>query len=226
MSDIKPIETIYNGYRFRSRLEARWAVFFHMGNIKYEYEPEGYKLPDGTLYLPDFYLPEFDLYVEVKGEREGAWEEIDKAKKAVFWGSKVKRIVILSNIPLYHKNMGEPCFPCFYDEDADVEIGWWTFFSYEDENGECGVDGCLAVKSGYNFPWVIRPSGRMSGFRNRELSFQAVPRRILDEEKFGSGHFPEYAYEIDYENSEPLILAYKEARQARFEHGETPKGGK
>lgn len=23
--DIKPIETLYNGYRFRSRLEARWA---------------------------------------------------------------------------------------------------------------------------------------------------------------------------------------------------------
>jgi len=27
MADIKPIETIYNGYKFRSRLEARWAVF-------------------------------------------------------------------------------------------------------------------------------------------------------------------------------------------------------
>ena len=25
---IKAIETVYNGYRFRSRLEARWAVFF------------------------------------------------------------------------------------------------------------------------------------------------------------------------------------------------------
>lgn len=26
---IKPIETVYNGYRFRSRLEARWARFEH-----------------------------------------------------------------------------------------------------------------------------------------------------------------------------------------------------
>lgn len=25
---IKPIETKYDGYLFRSRLEARWAVFF------------------------------------------------------------------------------------------------------------------------------------------------------------------------------------------------------
>ena len=26
--DINAIETYYNGYKFRSRLEARWAVFF------------------------------------------------------------------------------------------------------------------------------------------------------------------------------------------------------
>jgi hypothetical protein len=25
---LRPLETLYNGYRFRSRLEARWAVFF------------------------------------------------------------------------------------------------------------------------------------------------------------------------------------------------------
>ena len=45
MSDIetiKPIETVYKGDRFRSRLEARWAVFFDAARIKWEYEPEGY----------------------------------------------------------------------------------------------------------------------------------------------------------------------------------------
>jgi len=41
---IKPIETLYNGYRFRSRLEARWAVFFDAIGLKYEYEVEGYKI--------------------------------------------------------------------------------------------------------------------------------------------------------------------------------------
>ncbi len=30
---IKPIETYYDGYRFRSRLEARWAVFFKVAGI-------------------------------------------------------------------------------------------------------------------------------------------------------------------------------------------------
>lgn len=65
--NIKPIETIYNGYRFRSRAEARWAVFFDACGIKYLYEPEGFILSDGTMYLPDFYLPESKTYFEVKG---------------------------------------------------------------------------------------------------------------------------------------------------------------
>ena len=65
---IKPIETEYNGYRFRSRLEARWAYFFDLLGIKYEYEPEGFLLGAGVRYLPDFYLPEMETYVEVKPE--------------------------------------------------------------------------------------------------------------------------------------------------------------
>ena len=38
---ITPIETIYKGYRFRSRLEARWAVFMDYCGADWEYEPEG-----------------------------------------------------------------------------------------------------------------------------------------------------------------------------------------
>ena len=57
---IKPIETEYKGYRFRSRLEARWAVFFDTLDVKWEYEPQGWQLADGTRYLPDFWLPDCD----------------------------------------------------------------------------------------------------------------------------------------------------------------------
>lgn len=53
---IKPIETYYKGYRFRSRLEARWAVFFDALGLRWEYEPEGFVLPSGRYYLPDFKL--------------------------------------------------------------------------------------------------------------------------------------------------------------------------
>jgi hypothetical protein len=62
---VTAIETKYKGYRFRSRLEARWAVFFEsLGDIKWVYEDEGYKLSDSSCYLPDFkisnrYPPEY-----------------------------------------------------------------------------------------------------------------------------------------------------------------------
>lgn len=39
---LKAIETEYKGYRFRSRPEARWAVFFDACGVKWDYEPEGY----------------------------------------------------------------------------------------------------------------------------------------------------------------------------------------
>ena len=62
---IKPIETKYNGFRFRSRLEARWAVFFDMIGLKYEYEVEGFEM-NGIRYLPDFYIPSLDRWFEIK----------------------------------------------------------------------------------------------------------------------------------------------------------------
>lgn len=55
MSEIRPIETRYKGYRFRSRLEARWAVFFDALGVPWEYEAEGYQTTEGG-YLPDFRL--------------------------------------------------------------------------------------------------------------------------------------------------------------------------
>lgn len=61
MNGPKPIETVYRGLRFRSRLEARWAVFFDALGIKYVYKPEGYK-PDELWYLPDFLLPDLDCW--------------------------------------------------------------------------------------------------------------------------------------------------------------------
>ena len=52
-TNIKAIQTEYKGYKFRSRLEARWAIFFDIIGLEWEYEPDGYDL-DGVWYLPDF----------------------------------------------------------------------------------------------------------------------------------------------------------------------------
>ncbi len=56
------IKTTYNGVNFRSRLEARWAVFFDLVGWKYEYEPY-----DLNGWIPDFILFGADeILVEVK----------------------------------------------------------------------------------------------------------------------------------------------------------------
>ncbi len=62
---VKAIDTIYKGYRFRSRLEARWAVFFDHLGLQWVYEDEGFELPSGW-YLPDFYFPKDHMWIEIK----------------------------------------------------------------------------------------------------------------------------------------------------------------
>jgi hypothetical protein len=58
------LPTEYGGVTFRSRLEARWAYFWDLVGVAWEYEPEGFQLPTG-LYVPDFWLPSFGWF-EVK----------------------------------------------------------------------------------------------------------------------------------------------------------------
>ena len=62
---LKAIETRYKGYRFRSRLEARWAVYFDTLGYEWEYEKEGYDLGDAGWYLPDFWLKSVNMWAEV-----------------------------------------------------------------------------------------------------------------------------------------------------------------
>ena len=77
-SELKAIETRYKGRRFRSRLEARWAVYFDSIGCKWDYEPEGFHLPDGTMYLPDFWLSSVGMWAEVKPK----WPTNDEIQKA------------------------------------------------------------------------------------------------------------------------------------------------
>lgn len=79
---IKPIPTEYNGVKYRSRLEARWAVFFDQLGVKNFYEYEGFQLPSGW-YVPDFYLPDIrgGLWVEIKPKRRPTQEEGNKCQE-------------------------------------------------------------------------------------------------------------------------------------------------
>lgn len=58
------VDTIFDGHKFRSRLEARWAVFFKALGVKYEYEKETYSVPAGA-FLPTFWLSVEDCFVQI-----------------------------------------------------------------------------------------------------------------------------------------------------------------
>lgn len=127
MTHIKAIQTEYKGHAFRSRLEARWAVYFDTLGIEWRYENQGYER-DGSVYvmagedpvtvypeptplryLPDFYLPQSGMFVEVKGDLMAYAADWQKHSELHDFGGVLpgfsgsfgenKGLVILSDIP-------------------------------------------------------------------------------------------------------------------------------
>lgn len=92
---MKAIPTRYRGYHFRSRLEARWAVFFDALGVLWDYEREGFEFSDGTRYLPDFWLPDLGLWAEIKG---GDCSAADMAKIERLEAESGKAVLLLHEI--------------------------------------------------------------------------------------------------------------------------------
>lgn len=83
---VKAIPTDYSGIRFRSRLEARFALMFDRMGVRWKYEPTRLPLADGSEYIPDFWLPDSDAIVEVKGghnERLAKLRDLDRTGQTV-----------------------------------------------------------------------------------------------------------------------------------------------
>lgn len=114
-TSIMPIETIYKNIVFRSRLEARWAIFFEEMGIEYEYEPETFLVPFNGYsmkYCPDFVLHNIKctdnilqpIYVEVKGrERYCDIYEMDRRKFESF--AKNNSLLVLGSLPFRVSDM-------------------------------------------------------------------------------------------------------------------------
>lgn len=101
---MRAIETRYRGYRFRSRTEARWAVFFDHLGLRWDYEAEGYVLPKNGYYLPDFklILPNEELvYCEVNSSEADDFDvnEIDKLRE--FSNERRCKVLLLTGVPDY-----------------------------------------------------------------------------------------------------------------------------
>ncbi len=123
---MKAIETHYKGYRFRSRLEARWAVYFDADGIEWEYEKEGYSLPGVGLYLPDFWLPRVKMFAEVK-PGEFSESELDRCRA----------LARHSGCPVLLLD-GSPDYRSYYAVEqgfaGDAGIGWDYIVSTGGEN--------------------------------------------------------------------------------------------
>lgn len=68
----------YKGIWMRSTWEIKYAKYLDKLGVKWQYESKRFNLGNLT-YLPDFYLPEKNLYVEIKGYMSpGAYKRIKK----------------------------------------------------------------------------------------------------------------------------------------------------
>ncbi|MEM7666737.1 MAG: hypothetical protein AAF250_12850 [Pseudomonadota bacterium] len=110
------LPTTYKGVRFRSRAEARWAVAFDKLRLDWDYEPEGFELAHGW-YLPDFYIPYWDAYFEVKGRKPNSSEILLADDLSVFtW----KPVIVTHGPPHPDRSIFEGHFSTFCPE-IDLE---------------------------------------------------------------------------------------------------------
>ena len=201
---IKAIETTYKGYRFRSRLEARWAVFFDVLRIEWEYEKEGFVVgPNQDVsYLPDFFLPESNTWVEVKGAAHlFDWHQL---ACAVDWGAGLPDIeesvgtsaglLLLGPIP----NCGPevPIHPILQHHEG----GWVGYASFTKDglrvmnNTNVHFDSTWGRGNHEGNEWTAVVTCWFTDKANQNVRAWDIVRR-----------------------------AYSVARSARFEHGETPR---
>lgn len=186
---LKAIKTEYDGHPFRSRLEARWAVFFNAMGIKYDYEREGYDL-DGLWYLPDFWLPELESFVEIKGIAPSQKE----STKAFLLAKHSRYCVYIFSGQIGNGCMGLGYFPSFIGNAKDVRtapVEWLTCPKCESLNivpyGQLEFLPCDCVTAAEEYD--IEAKTRI----------QSIPK---------SAPAPK------------IISAFSLARAARFEHGE------
>lgn len=192
---MKAIETKYKGYRFRSRLEARWAVFFDALGLQWEYEPEGFDLGDAGWYLPDFRVRGTDT----NGDKMDYWFEVKPAcvqipksaqKKLDAFGSAIHQeyaggFILLDGIPEYNR----------------------PYKSLDPRSGFC--DEFLLWSSRMR-PWWVNSSEGVGG----EFIHASM---YGDSYQYAKLHGYTGGWVSDY------MKACNAARSARFEHGENPQ---
>ena len=143
MTSLKPIETIYKGYRFRSRLEARWAVMFDLLHWNFEYEPF-----DLMGWTPDFVIyGDQNVLVEIKPSEMVDKNVVDKITKA----GENRNIIVLTESNIDNQ-IG---YEIKRKDVSETDNGMWALQlkDYPDGTYDIGslgqFDGMLYNKSEY-----------------------------------------------------------------------------
>lgn len=207
---LQAIETRYKGYRFRSRLEARWAVFFDTLGATWEYEAQGMKVSRRLFnpwanehfnYLPDFWLPKAELYCEVKGSlsSDELFNLLDAAASlssndgSGCHDAGGHDLLLLGQIPEPKGNEMQRFPVRLHMHKGDLRVLAWPI-----EDGCEGVYGTIANDTG---EMLYSPDGVRSLLQGRPH---------MDAWKWSrSRHFKHW------------LKAFTAARSARFEHGES-----
>lgn len=204
MNNLKAIETEYKGYRFRSRLEARWAVFLDAIDEPWHYEHEGFDLKCGY-YLPDFWMPRMGCFFEVKG----AFPNKDElAKAACLCQESQRNVWFLQDIP-------------WIDQVLDI-VG---FYFFNDRSG-CGFQRAAFIRcqSCQNSHLVLPASSNFNPrFEDGIVDDEDCPKCGRDHEPYKFSDFENEGWFEDLRaKSFYFEFASRMARAARFEHGEAP----
>lgn len=185
---MKAIQTRYAGYLFRSRLEARWAVFFDSLKLDWSYEPEGFQLPSGTFYLPDFrvMMHGHPVWFEIKpGDTESKPFEEFMSTAPTDW-----RGAVLNDIPDPRVVLSEHHY---YTKDDRP----YVYFGGGEDGDGAGFD------TSYQF-CICQDCGEV-GFE-----FEARSERIGCKHLGANKHYTPAHPRI--------VAAFAAARSARFEH--------
>ncbi|MDM7986232.1 MAG: hypothetical protein QUS13_02740 [Smithella sp.] len=206
--NVKAIETIYRGYRFRSRLEARWAVFFDALVVPFEYETEGFVLDDGTKYLPDFWLPTLKMWFEAKGELTLVEHEL--SEDSGLFLRQHEKLYSCPELDLMRRFRSSQPWPVALSAGQPGDHRIWFF----------GWDMSYSSAGEYEDKDAVWCCSR--GRVTLKVNITARDREIYSDCLYGDAlkHFTDardHGYTLG-----PIDKALRLARQARFEHGEKP----
>jgi hypothetical protein len=222
-SGITALETRYAGYRFRSRIEARWAVFFTRLGLDWEYEQQGYLVgrPTQSEPLPSSswvdpisagsgargyvrpehrtkpYLPDFYL------PKLALYVEVKPAAADQIDPDGVRRWEDFAGMVATEWDYGQAALFCGPIPDPD------RVDAYGPPRADNWYDPGIVIIGDYHYCWCACPAGKHFG-----IEFEGRGGRIL----CGCDRIQDDRYST---GDHPVILnAYAAARSARFEHGE------